>query len=56
MIQINAVDIPDAHHQGLLYLMNNGRRYKIDKGSFEGETRIELDSICMIIKYPYNNP
>ncbi len=53
---IKAVDIPDAWFQCIYNLFDNCFSYKIDKGSFEGETRYEYDFINIIIDKPYSEP
>lgn len=51
---IKAVDIPDAWFQCIYNLFDNCFSYKINKGSFEGETRYEYDFINIIIDKPYS--
>lgn len=55
-VTIKAVDIPDAWFQCIYNLFDNCFSYKIDKGSFEGETRYEYDFINIIIDKPYSEP
>ena len=53
---IYAIDIPDAWFQALRYATDNGRRYTVEKGSFEGTQRLELDAIMIHINHPYAEP
>ncbi|MFW6247016.1 MAG: thymidylate synthase [bacterium] len=49
-------DIPDVWFQCIYYITEKGTRYTIDKGSFEGEDRLELDLLTIFkIRYPYND-
>jgi len=50
---IDAVDIPDSWFQLISSILTQGRRFKIDKGSYAGETRIEFDYITVRIREPY---
>jgi thymidylate synthase len=53
---IKARDIPDAWFQVLYYLLAKGRRYTIERGSYEGQQRIEYDYITIHITYPNTRP
>jgi thymidylate synthase len=53
---IEATTINDAWFQCLYHLFAFGRRYKIDRGSYEGQERIEYDYITVHIKYPGTRP
>jgi len=53
---VNARDIPDAWFQCLYSIITIGFKYIIDRGSFEGQTRLEFDYITVNIKYPYAEP
>ena len=55
-VYIEATDLPDLWFQGLYALINKGRRFKIDHGSFAGEDRIELDYFTALVKYPGHRP
>jgi thymidylate synthase len=52
------MNIPEAHGLGdawfqILYnLVSNGKIYTIDRGSFEGQKRLELDFMALTIKNP----
>jgi len=53
-IYIEARDLPDAWFQCVYNILKpgNARQRVIDKGSYEGETRLEFDYITVHIKYP----
>jgi len=55
---IKAIDLPDAWFQCVYNIFNpvNSRKRKIDKGSYEGEIRLEYDYITVHIKDPGHRP
>jgi len=53
---IEARDLPDAWFQCLYRLLTTGHIYTIDRGSYEGHKRLELDYITIHIKYPNVRP
>ena len=53
---IQARDIPDAWFQCVYEIMDRGYRYRIDRGSFQGQERLEFDYITVQIKYPGTRP
>ncbi len=53
---INAMDIQDAWHQCINSILENGRKYKIQQGSYVGQTRLQFDNITIYIKNPYMEP
>jgi thymidylate synthase len=53
---IVARDLPDAWFQCVYRLLEKGREYIIDKGSYEGQRRLEFDYITIHIKYPGVRP
>ncbi len=53
---IEGVDIPDAWHQCVNSIFDNGFKYTIEQGSYVGETRLEFDNITILIKKPYSEP
>jgi len=55
-INIVARDLPDAWFQCLYNILDHGRIYTIDRGSFEGQQRIEFDYITIHIKHPGTRP
>ena len=55
-IFIEARDLPDAWFQCVFSILENGKVFTIDKGSFEGQKRLEFDYITIHIKYPNTRP
>lgn len=55
-VYIEARDLPDLWFQALSALMDKGRRFKVDQGSYEGEDRIELDYFTGLVKFPGTKP
>lgn len=55
-ISITARDIPDAWFQCVYEIIENGYQYIIERGSFEGQKRLEFDYITVQIKYPGVRP
>lgn len=53
---INATDLSDAWHQLVYRCLKNGRKYKIDEGSYKGTHRLELDCVVLHIKMPWVEP
>jgi len=55
-VSIKARDLPDAWFQSVHSIITNGHKYKVDRGSFEGQERLEFDYVTMHIKYPGIRP
>lgn len=53
---IQARDIPDAWFQCVSRILESGRIYEINRGSYAGQKRREFDFITIQIKYPGNRP
>ena len=53
---IKARDLPDAWFQCVYRLLETGREYVIERGSYEGQKRLEFDYITVQIKYPGVRP
>jgi len=53
---ISARDLPDAWFQCVYDIIDSGRKYKIDRGSYEGQKRLEFDYITVHIKHPGTRP
>jgi len=53
---IEATTIPDSWFQSIYRIINSGRVYTIDRGSYEGQQRLEFDHITIHIKYPNSRP
>jgi thymidylate synthase len=54
-IYIEATTLEDFWFQCVYEILDKGRRYVIEQGSFVGETRIEFDFITGLIKQPYSD-
>jgi len=55
-IFIEARDLPDAWFLCLWEILDHGRKYKIDRGSYAGQERLEFDYVTVHIKYPGTRP
>jgi len=55
-LSIVARDIPDAWFQCVYEIIDNGHTYSIDRGSFEGQERLEFDYITIQIQHPHVRP
>jgi len=53
---IEARDIPDAWFQCLWQVMEEGREYRIDRGSYKGQTRREFEFVVIRITHPETRP
>jgi thymidylate synthase len=53
---INARDLPDLWFQAVHDILDNGRRFKIDRGSYAGQTRLEYDYFIGHVKFPATQP
>jgi thymidylate synthase len=58
---IKARDIPDAWYQCLYEILRvekkgTGDKYKINKGSYKGQYRLEFDHINILIRFPETRP
>lgn len=51
-----ARDLPDLWFQLLAGINEHGRRFIVDKGSYEGETRLEFDFVLAEITHPTTEP
>jgi len=56
IIKIEARDLPDLWFQAVNSILDNGRRFTIDRGSYAGQTRLEYDYFTGHIKYPGTIP
>ncbi len=54
--KIIARDLPDLWFQAVHDILDNGRRFKIDRGSYEGQTRLEYDYFMGYVRYPATEP
>ena len=53
---IKARDLPDAWFQCVYHLLDKGRTYTVERGSFQGQQRLEFDYITVHIKFPATRP
>jgi len=53
---IEARDLSDAWFQCVYRILEVGKKYVIDRGSYEGQQRLEFDYITIHIKYPGVRP
>jgi len=53
---IGARDLPDAWFQCVNRILDVGKEYIIDRGSYEGQKRLEFDYVTVHIKYPGVRP
>ena len=53
---IEARDLPDAWYQCIYRLLETGREYRIDRGSYAGQKRLEFDYATIHIKHPDARP
>ncbi len=51
-INLKATSLSDAWYQTMYSVIDHGRKFKIDEGSFEGSYRYELDHLQIHITYP----
>ncbi|MBF0550797.1 MAG: thymidylate synthase [Deltaproteobacteria bacterium] len=56
LITITARDLPDAWFQCVYAILDKGHEYVIDRGSFEGQKRLEFDYITIQITHPGVRP
>ena len=55
-VYIEATTIPDSWFQILWNLFEYGREFVVEKGSYKGQKRLELDFLCVHIKFPNERP
>ncbi|RJR27798.1 MAG: thymidylate synthase [Desulfobacteraceae bacterium] len=53
---IEARDLPDAWFQCVYRILESGSSYVIDRGSYQGQRRLEFDYVTIHIKYPGVRP
>ncbi len=53
---LRARDLPDAWFQCIYNILEKGYEYTIDRGSFQGQKRLEYDFIVVQIAYPSTRP
>ena len=53
---IQARDLPDLWFQAVHDILDEGRKFTIDRGSYAGQTRLEYDYFCGHVTYPGTQP
>lgn len=53
---VEARDLPDAWFQCVYHIIDKGYTYTIDRGSYEGQKRLEFDYVTVHIKFPGVRP
>lgn len=56
LVFIEARDLPDAWFQCVYEILDHGHVYRIDRGSYAGQKRMEFDYVTVRIKYPGVRP
>jgi len=56
IVEIQARDLSDAWFQTVYKILDEGRVFTIDRGSYAGQKRLEFDYITIQIKYPSSFP
>jgi thymidylate synthase len=56
LFTIEARDLPDAWFQSVYAIIEHGHKYVIDRGSFEGQKRLEFDYATVHIRFPGVRP
>lgn len=54
--RLEARDLPDLWFQAIHDIFDHGRRFKIDRGSYAGQTRLEYDFFIGHVKHPGTQP
>jgi len=54
--RVEARDLPDLWFQAVYDILDHGRRFTIDRGSFAGQTRLEYDYFTGYVKFPGTQP
>lgn len=54
--RVEARDLPDLWFQAVHDILDHGRRFTIDRGSYAGQTRLEYDYFSGHVKYPGTQP
>ncbi len=59
MLKIHTIesrDLPDLWFQAVHDILDHGRRFHIDRGSYAGQTRLEYDFFSAHVRYPGTQP
>ena len=51
-VYLEAFDLDDAWFQCLSAIIENGHIYSIDRGSYQGQRRLEFDFVTVRVKKP----
>ena len=54
--RVEARDLPDLWFQAVHDILDHGRRFTIDRGSYAGQTRLEYDFFTGHVKFPGTQP
>lgn len=54
--KVVARDLPDLWFQAVHDILDHGRRFTIDRGSYTGQTRLEYDYFCGHVRFPGTQP
>ena len=54
--KVTARDLPDLWFQAVHDILDHGRRFTIDRGSYAGQTRLEYDFFMGHVQYPGTQP
>jgi len=54
--QIDSRDLPDLWFQAIYNIIDSGRKFRIDRGSYAGQERLEYDFFIGHVKYPGTKP
>jgi len=54
--KIHARDLPDLWFQAVYDILDHGKRFVIDRGSYAGQTRLEYDYFVGHVKFPGTQP
>ncbi len=55
-VSVQARDIPDAWFQCVYQILEHGHKYLIDRGSYQGQERLEFDYVTVHITHPGVRP
>lgn len=54
--KVEARDLPDLWFQAVYNILDNGKKFTIDRGSYAGQTRLEYDYFMGHVKFPGTQP
>jgi len=54
--RVKARDLPDLWFQAVHDILDHGKRFNIDRGSYAGQTRLEYDYFFGHVLHPYSEP